>query len=117
MFFRKKKKAERELFDVSIFASGTAGEDTFMRWTDELMDTAGNVLSADWIHSEEADRDEIDGICSQFPSVDPAQPFFVISPAESGGDDVLLATNDMRDAQAFFRAAEDREAGRRPFDV
>lgn len=116
MFFRK-KKLERELFEVSIFASGKTDEDTFMQWTDELMEAAGNVLSADWVHSEEADEEELAGIRTQFPAVDTAKPFFVISSAESDGDDLLLATNEMRDAQSFFRAAEDRDAGRRPFDV
>lgn len=79
MFFKKKEETPQVFYNVGVFTDGSTEEDTLQAWTDQLMDAAENVATADWIIAEEYDAGELAILKERFPSVDQQQPFFQIN--------------------------------------
>ncbi|MBD7909699.1 hypothetical protein H9659_15280 [Sporosarcina sp. Sa3CUA8] len=78
-FFKKNEKANQVFYHVAVFTNGSTDEDTSQAWTDQLMDAAENVATAEWIIAEEYDTGELAILKERFPAVDQQQPFFQIN--------------------------------------
>lgn len=79
MFFKKKEKPIQVLYNVGVFSSDTTDEDALQAWTDQLMDAAENVGTAEWIIAEKYDNRELEILKERFPAVNQQQPFFQIN--------------------------------------
>lgn len=79
MSSKNKEKSSQMLYNVLIFTNGATDEDTLDAWTDELMEAAENVGTAEWIITEEYDNRELEILEERFPAVNQQQPFFQIN--------------------------------------
>ncbi|REB11174.1 hypothetical protein DVB69_00930 [Sporosarcina sp. BI001-red] len=79
MFFNKKEKPIQVLYNVELFTNKSTDDDTLQAWTDQLMDAAENVGTAEWIIAEEYNPRQLEILKERFPTVDQQQPFFQIN--------------------------------------
>ncbi|MFS0576301.1 hypothetical protein AB1K83_11745 [Sporosarcina sp. 179-K 3D1 HS] len=94
MFNKKKElQAHSKFFNVAIISKIEISDEQYEKWTDEVMDTAGNVGSTTWMMREDWDAEQVKMLERRFPDVRLNETFFIVN--EIISDDIQREVKEL----------------------